>query len=172
MVNVWKIKVIFAGAAVVLSTALAGGCSGSLPYSKDWQYLKGPGNLPGVVGVMDSPIRDVSVPIGFVPILDESDAQLLPGNIRAIKHVYQGRATVNDIVDFYRRSLPIESWKFVNEGTRSDEYFLHYAKRNEKLFITARKRGVVLTLTINIGPAQPIRGASGPIPNVAYGATD
>ncbi len=142
--------------------ALLAGCSGSVPFSEDWQYLSSNGGAPGVVSRPDSPIADVPVPIGFSPLVEQSRAEV-QGNVRVVKHVYQGRAKVQDVVDLYRRSLPLSGWTFTNEGNESDEYVLYYTKGPEALRVATRKKGLVVTITVNIGareqrafpPAQP-----------------
>jgi len=166
-----RFSIIMVGLTMFAAVLTGTGCSGTLPYSKDGQYLKGPGNLQGVVGLMDSPIPDVPVPIGFVPILDDSDARL-EGNVRVIQHVYQGRATINDVIEFYRRGLPLHDWKYVSEGQRGDEYLMAYTKGVESLRVAVRKRGMVLTLQINMGPSQPRSSGKVVKPNLILGASD
>lgn len=160
-------------AALVLS-----GCSGYAPFSEDGQYLQGTAG-PGVVSRDRSPIPDVPMPIGFVPVVDKCRSDVVAG-ARHIHHFYQGRAKGQDVVDFYRRSLKLYDWQLGREGTDADTYTMRFSKGPEAMSIAVRQQLFRTTIEIIVMPREQMPsmpGASGTpakspssSPNVNLGA--
>jgi len=119
-----------------------------LPYSKDGQSLPSTAG-PGLVAMRNSPIPDVPMPIGFVALPSESYA-MVEGVVRRVKHVYQGRAEVKTVAEFYQSNCRLKRWKSLDKRISNSIARLTFEKGAEKLWINIDKNWSVVTVTITI----------------------
>ena len=137
------------GAATLLT-----GCTsdkGVLPvaaFSDDGAYL--PLQLAeGLVVDESSPLPDLPKPLRFVVVPSRSTAST-DGRARTVSHVYQGRADVNDLTEFYRDQLVNHGWKFQPGG--DDGPIFSASKGNEWAQVALSRAGGVSTVTVLIRP--------------------
>lgn len=138
---------------------LATGCGARpeaprVPFSAEGGYLEGPAGA-GVVADPDSPIADVPRPIGFRLLRSRSSTDV-SGETRRVRHVYQGRAAVLDVVTMYRRHLPRADWNYLGREQQGSTTVLRYTKGPEQLTLRIGEEGVLSTLTaivVEIGPS-------------------
>lgn len=139
---------------LVALVAVSGACSAqSLPrvtYTDDGDYLAAPTG-PGLVVKERSPIPDVPIPIGFVPVPSRSESDF-DGQVRYVHHVYQGRAHAAEVVNFYRRLLPRHDWSSLGREREDDGTILmRFTKGREALDLRINSRHSVVTVVAAIG---------------------
>jgi hypothetical protein len=107
---------------------------------------------PGLVVMDDHPIPDVPMPVGFVALPSRSSSDMA-GNARRVTHVYQGRATGRDAIDFYRDHLDDFGWRFQRLDALPDGSSVQsYTKGPEMLRVQSVDDDGVLTIYIFIEP--------------------
>jgi hypothetical protein len=107
------------------------------------------------------------MPIGFVGVVEKSNAQVRDG-IRYVHHVYEGRADLVDVVDFYRRSLPLNDWEPIDEQAERAETTLRFVKGPESLGVqVSRKTGTIVTVMVSMGARN--QQSSLPMPSLYLG---
>ena len=120
-------------------------------YSDDGQYLE-PQYGRGLVAAAESPIPDVPVPIGFVLVRSQSDAQF-DGTHRTLTHVYQGRADLEELRFFFDRSLTRSGWQATGPASAP---IRTYTKGGELLNLGICSDGQRATVTAVIFPASAV----------------
>lgn len=176
--NLRKITPVVAVLALYLVPAMMlSGCGNSRiaypnPVNSEWKLLD-PQEANGLVGRNDPLIPDVGQPIGFKALVKQSQSSIV-GNAREVKHVYQGRARFEDVIEFYRRQLDLHGWKMGSDEHQDDGFVLNRTKGPERLRILMYAEGDRVTAVIMIGPIYnvPSSAASpnGPQPNLNLGS--
>lgn len=132
----------------------AGCAQASLPratFSDDGEYLPPPTG-PGLVAQANAPIPDVPLPVGFVGVPSRSEARV-EGQVRHVRHVYQGRSTTGEVVNFYRQHLPRHRWAALGREQDVDgTIVMRYTKGPEALRVRVAERHGVITTFVRIGP--------------------
>lgn len=150
---------------LVVSLMMAGGCAGSSvwPMSGDNATLTDRGD-EGLEISESSPISDVPLPTGFVTVRAVSSSSV-DRRIRHVRHVYKGRATVDEMVAFYRGTLTPRGWRESDIGASAKLAVMTFTKGYEKLWIRIEKSWKALTITVVIDdrdldtpPASPYAG--------------
>jgi hypothetical protein len=120
-------------------------------WNDDGQYLaKRVG--PGLVAAENAPIPDVSMPIGFKPVISQCSSSF-DGVARTVTHVYQGRARLPEIVTFYRQQLPLDGWQQVDKQMHEDDSVsLHYTKGAEALGVRLSTHFKTATVEVFMTP--------------------
>jgi len=137
---------------LLLVAAVMSGCGGTMPLlgiSSDARVLPLRGGM-GLVAALAPPVADVPIPIGFLVVASTQQAERQTG-ARQLRHVYQGRGSVDEVMTFYQRQLPMNGWTSVDEPEAVIGNRLTYAKGIEILEILAEKKWTVVTATITIG---------------------
>jgi hypothetical protein len=116
-------------------------------YSSDGDYLE-PQYGRGLVIDEQSTIPDVPKPIGFVLVRSQSSASF-DGSARTLTHVYQGRASVDELLEFFRRVLKGNGWQVAGP---TDAPILSYVKGSESLNLSVGSDGKRATVTLVIYP--------------------
>jgi hypothetical protein len=159
--NILKIVLLLAVYCLPV-IALAGCKKNEIVYpnmlNEEWKLLP-PQEARGVVGRSDPLIPDVGQPIGFEPLVKQSQSSIL-GNAREVKHVYQGRAALQDVIDFYRHQLDLNGWKMGNDEHQDDGFALNRTKGPERLRILMYGQGDRITVVIMIGPIYNVPASS------------
>lgn len=130
------------------AVALVGCSRMGIVYSDDGQRLPAPAGR-GLVAKADSPIPDVPHPIGFVLVQPRSKATVSSG-VRAVEHVYQGQASMSDVVSFYRQVLPRHSWRINHEDIRAGSSEIAASRGGEQLELKLSVNQPVVTVVLSI----------------------
>ena len=80
-------------------------------------------------------LADVPVPAGFKFEADRSRSRIV-GQFRFIEHRYEGRATVRQVAEFYRRGMPVLGWRTLEENFVSGRQRLLFDKGNDTCHIS------------------------------------
>ncbi|MBL4702494.1 MAG: hypothetical protein JKX85_14690 [Phycisphaeraceae bacterium] len=161
----------------VLPVLLIGGCNKYKiaypnPINEEWSLLA-PQQAMGVVGESQPLIPDVGQPIGFKALAKQSHYAIV-GNAREVKHVYQGRARLDDVISFYRSQLVRYGWQMGNDEHEERGFVLNRNKGPERLRILMYAQGDRVTVVIMIGPIYNIPSGTatpkGPLPNQNLGS--
>ncbi|HAI12604.1 MAG TPA: hypothetical protein DCM28_12930 [Phycisphaerales bacterium] len=164
-------------ALYLLPACLLMGCNGKKvaypnPINEEWKLLE-PQQAHGLVGKTQPLIPDVGQPIAFKALVKQSQSSIT-GNAREVKHVYQGRAKFEDVIEFYRRRLDMNGWKMGSDEHQDNGFVLNRTKGPERLRILMYPQGDRVTVVIMIGPIYnvPSGAASpnGPMPNLNLGS--
>lgn len=166
-------------ALYLLPAALLCGCGNNKiaypnPVNEEWKLLT-PQEARGVVAKNDPLIPDVGQPIGFKALVKQSQSAIL-GNAREVKHVYQGRAKLEDVIEFYRRQLDLNDWKMGSDEHQNDGFVLNRTKGPERLRILMYSQGDRTSVVIMIGPIYNVPSGTstptGPMPNQSLGSNN
>lgn len=169
--------VVVFSALYLLPAFLMMGCHGKKiaypnPINSEWKLLD-PQKAHGVVGQTTPLIPDVGQPIGFKALVKQSQSSIV-GNAREVKHVYQGRAKLGDVIAFYRRQLELNGWKMGNDEHQDDAFVLNRTKGPERLRILMYAEGDRVSVVIMIGPIYNVPSGTsnpnGPQPNLNLGS--
>lgn len=123
----------------------------------------------GLVVAPDSPIPDVPVPVGYVPLVNQSESGTAAGGGRLVNHLYQGRGDLDEILQFYRQNLPRFGWRAAGRETepapnrrltRTEE--ITFVKGSEEIRVRAWKRERLMTMQVAMGPRGQLPPPAGP----------
>ena len=152
-VSSWRAARRRVGFACVLGVMLlaSSGCAEMWPVrSSDGQWLDKPTGQ-GLVADAKSPIPDVPMPHGFVALPAESSSRVSRDGLRTVVHMYQGRGTLADAVQFYRQQIKRGGWKVTGERASGGVTMIGGLKGRESLTVQISKPRVV-NVVINIKP--------------------
>lgn len=93
---------------------------------------------------------DIPVPVGFKTVGDETYCFETSG-VRVGLLRYQGKANVDQVVNFYKEQMPMYNWyelNIIEYGQR----MLNYDRDSETCNISLLPRGNNVTITIAVGP--------------------
>lgn len=93
---------------------------------------------------------DVPVPVGFKMILRESYS-FQSGGVRVGLLKYQGKANVDQVINFYKDQMPMYNWNLLNI-IEFNERLLNFDRETETCIISLLPKGNNVLLTISIGP--------------------
>ena len=103
-----------------------------------------PGNAAQApVRLSPSPIphfADIPIPSGFQRV-DERSMDLVSGPIRLVRHVYDGKAPLLGVRDFYCEQMPVGRWREVNRQFEEGLFTLRFEKDKESCEVKFRQRG-------------------------------
>lgn len=128
---------------LVLTTGDLAGCQSITGIRSDDGVILPPPTGPGLVAQSRSLIPDVPTPVGFVGVGSRSSSYVTADGVRNVNHVYQGRGSVADAVNFYRLHLPSHGWKRVREQSESRNTTMMFSKGRESLIIRITDRRIV-----------------------------
>lgn len=94
-------------------------------------------------------IADVPMPAGFVQVNSSSRTDIHEGS-RTINHLYEGRASMHDLVTYLRVNVGKYNWERVNDKEALDQSVLEFSKGREKLFIKIDQRENYLLVTLSL----------------------
>lgn len=120
----------------------------AVAFSDDGDYLP-PDVGKGLVVAPNPLIPDVPMPVGFKAVPSQSFWRY-DGQVRVVRHVYQGHCKQGEVVEFYQRVLPEHNWTLVDMQGVGESTVVRYAKGPENLAITAKHTWGVSTITIDI----------------------
>jgi len=85
---------------------------------------------------------DIPIPSGF-KLVDDRSMDLVSGPIRLVRHVYQGKADLLAVRDFYCEQMPVGRWREVNRQYEEGLFTLRFEKENEGCEVKFRRRGAL-----------------------------
>jgi len=102
---------------------------------------------------------DVPVPTGFKMLLRESYS-FQSGGVRVGLLKYQGKANVEQVINFYRDQMPMYNWNLLNI-IEFNERLLNFDRENETCIVSLLPKGNTVILTISVGPKAQSSKKSG-----------
>ncbi len=101
---------------------------------------------------------DVPVPVGFKMLLRESYS-FQSGGVRVGLLKYQGKANVDQVINFYKEQMPMYNWNLLNI-VEFNERMLNFDRDTETCIISLLAKGNTVLMTISVGPKaqSPKRG--------------
>jgi hypothetical protein len=98
----------------------------------------------------DNPaIADVPLPMGFVPVNSVNRTDIHEGS-RTITHIYEGRASMHDLVTYLRVNVGKYNWERVADKEGTKQSVLEFDKGREHLFIKIDQRDGYLHVTLSL----------------------
>ena len=93
---------------------------------------------------------DLPVPAGF-KMLPKDSYCFESAGVRAGLLRYQGRATLDQVVNFYKEQMPMYNWTLVNT-TQYGDCIMNFDREQESCIITISTRGNTSTISMAMGP--------------------
>ena len=123
----------------------------------------------GLVVAANSPVPDVPVPVGFVPLASQSESSTAASGNRVVNHFYQGRGELDELLQFYRQNLPRFGWRVAGRETQpapsrrlSRIEQISFVKESEEVRVRAWKRERLMTVQIALGPRDQLPPPASP----------
>lgn len=130
-------KALGLGGTVGLALWLSAGCAGT------------ENTGPAPVRLAPSPVphfADIPIPAGFKRV-DDRSMDLVSGSVRLVRHVYEGRADLMAVRDFYCEQMPVGRWREVNRRFEEGRFTLRFEKESEGCDVEFRRRGGLSNMT-------------------------
>ena len=93
---------------------------------------------------------DLPVPQGF-KLLPEESYSFESGGIRVGVLKYQGKASVDQVVNFYKEQMPMYNWNILNI-VEYGERMINLDRENETCIIDLMPKGSSVIITMSLGP--------------------
>jgi len=97
---------------------------------------------------------DLPVPIGFNMLAKDSYSFESSG-MRVGLLRYKGKATLEQIVNFYKEQMPMYSWNLLNI-TEYGDCIMNFEREQESCIINVSPKGSSLTISIAMGPKSQV----------------
>jgi hypothetical protein len=109
---------------------------------------------------------DIPIPVGLKSLAQTSYSFESAG-VRVGVLKYQGRADINQVINFYKEQMPMYNWNLVNI-IEYGQRLLNFERENETCIITLQRAGwwnEEVLLTISLGPKSqsPAKKAKSPV---------
>jgi len=98
---------------------------------------------------------DIPVPVGFKFLSDESYSFESAG-VRVAVLRYQGKADVEQVVNFYKDQMPLYNWNLLN-AVEYGQRLLNFDREQESCIISLSPRGKNISITISLGPKSALK---------------
>ncbi|MDP2937702.1 MAG: hypothetical protein Q8N72_00425 [Candidatus Omnitrophota bacterium] len=98
---------------------------------------------------------DIPAPTGFKFLPEESYSFESTG-VRVGILKYQGKADVEQVVNFYKDQMPLYNWNLLNV-MEYGERLLNFEREQESCIINLASQGKNITVTVSLGPKSAIR---------------
>jgi hypothetical protein len=93
---------------------------------------------------------DVPVPVGFKPVPQESYS-FESGGVRVGLLKYQGKASVDQVVNFYKEQMAMNDWNLINI-IEYGQRLMNFEREAETCSIGLIPKGSSTVITLSIGP--------------------
>lgn len=97
---------------------------------------------------------DVPVPAGFRFAPQESYSFESSG-VRVGVLKYQGKADVEQVMNFYKEQMPMYNWSLLNVVEYGDR-LINFERENETCIVTLSSKGNNIAITLSLGPRPQI----------------
>ncbi|MCX5706701.1 MAG: hypothetical protein NTW13_03440 [Candidatus Omnitrophica bacterium] len=100
---------------------------------------------------------DLPVPLGFKSLLDESYSFESAGmRVGILK--YQGKATLDQVVGFYKEQMPMYNWALLNSVEYGDS-MMNFEREGESCIVVLSPKGGNITISMSLGPKAQLSAA-------------
>ena len=96
---------------------------------------------------------DIPIPVGLKP-LPQTSYSFENAGVRVAVLKYQGRANVDQLINFYKEQMPMYNWNLINI-IEYGQRLLNFERENETCIITMQVAGFwneEVLVTISLGP--------------------
>lgn len=93
---------------------------------------------------------DVPVPSGF-KLLPQNSYSFENAGVRVGMLRYQGKATMEQVANFYKSSMAVHKWSLLNSIEYGQQMF-NFEKENESCIVTLTPKGSTVLINISLGP--------------------
>ncbi|MDD4939734.1 MAG: hypothetical protein PHE18_08285 [Candidatus Omnitrophica bacterium] len=143
------ILVIFAAGTLGLLVAGFAGCASaanksSLP--KEETFLE-----PQAA----SKFSDIPVPSNF-KFLSQESYSFESGGVRVAVLKYQGKADVDQVVNFYKDQMPLFNWNLLN-AVEYGQRLLNFDREQQSCIVNLTNKGKSVSLVISVGPKSEFK---------------
>ncbi|MFA5150182.1 MAG: hypothetical protein WC318_03300 [Candidatus Omnitrophota bacterium] len=97
---------------------------------------------------------DLPVPAGF-KILSEDSYSFESSGVRAGLLRYQGKASLDQVVNFYKEQMPMYNWALLNI-TEYGDCIMNFEREAESCIIGIVPKGDKATISLSFGPKSPV----------------
>lgn len=97
---------------------------------------------------------DIPVPAGF-KLIPQSSYSFESSGVRVGVLKYQGRADIEQVINFFKEQMPMYSWNLLNI-VEYGERLMNYERENETCIINLLPKGKNITITMSLGPRPQI----------------
>ena len=99
--------------------------------------------------------NDIPAPTGF-KFLPEDSYSFESTGVRVGVLKYQGKANVEQVVNFYKDQMPLYNWNLLNV-IEYGERLLNFEREQETCIVSLSPKGRNITVTVSLGPRSGIR---------------
>jgi len=124
LIRPWLGLPVLAGLALAGLVVLALGCGG-----------EGERGAAASAPALAPRVADVPVPAEF-KFNEEDSLDRQAGDLRFIRHLYSGSASVRRVAEFYRRTMPAAGWKQIEESFAGGRQRFQFEKGRESCYIS------------------------------------
>jgi hypothetical protein len=105
---------------------------------------------------------DIHVPRGF-KLMPQDSYSFESSGVRVGVLKYQGKANIEQVVNFYKEQMPMYNWNVLNIVEYGDR-LINLDRENETCIIGLLPKGNNITVTISVGPkSQTTRKSDKPV---------
>lgn len=97
---------------------------------------------------------DIPVPAGF-KLSPQNSYSFESSGVRVGVLKYQGRANIDQVINFYKEQMPMYSWDLLNVVEYGDR-MMNFERENETCIISLLSKGNNITITLSLGPRPQI----------------
>jgi hypothetical protein len=116
-------------------------------YSRDQGISNNPSLLEPQTKIKFS---DLPVPGGFKLLAQESYS-FEAGGVRVGLLKYQGKADVDQVINFYKEQMAMYNWELLNV-VEFGQRLMNFDRESESCIISLSPKGKNITITISVGP--------------------
>ena len=87
-------------------------------------------------------IADVPIPGGF-KYIDKRSEDRIAGEIRFVRHEYEGRSHPISVRNFYREQMPLSRWTQLSDVNTKGIYTITFEKQRESCCIQIEQRNIL-----------------------------
>lgn len=98
---------------------------------------------------------DIPVPTGF-KFLPEGSYTFETDGLRVGVLRYQGKADIEQVVNFYKAQMPLYNWNLLN-AIEYGERLLNFEREQETCIISLSAKGRNISITVSLGPKSGIK---------------
>jgi hypothetical protein len=97
---------------------------------------------------------DLPIPIGF-KMLAEDSYSFESSGMRVGLLRYKGKATLEQVVNFYKEQMPMYSWALLNI-TEYGDCIMNFERESESCIISISPKGSSATISFALGPKSQV----------------
>ena len=98
--------------------------------------------------------NDIPIPVGF-KLLSGDSYSFESSGMRVGLLKYQGKANVDQVVNFYKEQMAMYNWNLLNI-VEYGERLMNFARENETCIISLLSKGNTVVVTVSLGPKSQV----------------